>query len=138
MSKLHWNSVVSTENAHHICLNITKFYLLTALEYFEYMKTPLLLFPASTIEQYNLNELALDGWVNIKMKQTVWGLPQAGIHANKHLHCRLAPFGYYKNPNTPGLGRQKSKPITFTLVVDNFGAKFVNTASVDHLILSIK
>jgi hypothetical protein len=68
----------------------------------------------------------------------VWGLPQAGILANKH-HCRkLAPFGYYKSTNNPGLWRHKFKPITFFLVVDNFGVKFVNKADVDHLISSIK
>ncbi len=62
-AKLHWNSVVSTENARYMCLDIKKFYLTAALEYFEYMKIPLSLFPTWTIEQYNLNKLALDGWV---------------------------------------------------------------------------
>jgi hypothetical protein len=68
----------------------------------------------------------------------VWGLPQAGILANKCRHHKLAPFGYYESTNTPGLWRHKSKPIIFTLVVENFGVKFVNKAEVDHLISSIK
>ncbi len=72
------------------------------------------------------------------MRQAVWGLPQAGILVNKRLCRKLAPFGYYESTNTPGLWRHKSKPITFTLVVEDFGVKFVNKVDVDHLISSIK
>ncbi len=82
-AKLHWNSVISTENARYMCLDIKNFYLTAALEYFKYMKIPLTLFPVWTIEQYNLHKLALDGWVYIKMRRAVWGLSQAGILANK-------------------------------------------------------
>ncbi len=72
------------------------------------------------------------------MRQAVWGLPQAGILANKCLHRKLAPFGYYESTNTPGLWHHESKLITFTLVVNNCGVKFVNKADIDHLISSIK
>jgi hypothetical protein len=54
-AKLHWNSVISTENARYMCLDIKFFYLTAALEYFEYMKIPLALFPVWTIEHYNTN-----------------------------------------------------------------------------------
>jgi hypothetical protein len=137
-AKLNWNSVISTENARYMCLDIKNFYLTAALEYFEYMKIPLALFPVWTIEQYNLQNLALDGWVYIEMWHAVWGLPQAGTLANKRLCHKLAPFGYHKSANTPGLWRHEFRPLTFTLVVDNFGVKFVNKADVDHLIASIK
>ncbi len=70
-AKLHWNSVISTENARYMCLDIKKIYLTAALEYFEYMKIPLTLFPVWTIEQYNLHALALDGWVYIEMRRAV-------------------------------------------------------------------
>ncbi len=137
-AKLHWNSMISTENARYMCLDIKNFYLTTALEYFEYMKIPLALFPVLTIEQYNLHKLALDVWVYIEMRRAVWGLPQAGILANKQLRRKLAPFGYYESTNTPGLWWHESRPLTFTLIGDNFGVKFVNKADVDHLISSIK
>ncbi len=137
-AKLHWNSVISTENARYICLDIKKIYLTAALEYFEYMNIPLALFPVWTIEQYNLHTLALDGLVYIKMRRAVWGLPQEGILANKRLRQKLAPFGYKECVNTPGLWRHKSRLLTFTLIVDDFGVKFENKADVDHLISSIK
>ena len=44
-AKLHWNSVVSTASAKYMCIDITSFYLSAALEYFEYMKIPITLFP---------------------------------------------------------------------------------------------
>ncbi len=137
-AKLHWNSVISTENARYMCLDIKKIYLTAALEYFKYMKIPHALFPVWTIEQYNLHTLALDGWVYIEMRRAVWGLSQAAILANKRLGRKLAPFGYYKSINTSCLWWHESQPLTFTLVVNNFGVKFVNKADVDHLISSIK
>ncbi len=50
----------------------------------------------------------------------------------------MAPFGYYKCVNTPGLWYHETQPITFTLVIDDFGVKYVDKADVDHLIASIK
>jgi hypothetical protein len=137
-AKLHWNSVISTKGARYMCLDIGNFYLTAALEYFEYMKMPLALFPTWIVEQYNLKELALNGYVHLEMRRAVWGLPQAGILANKRLRRKLAPFGYYECVNTPGLWYHVSRPISFTLVVDDFGVKFVGKEHADHLIASIK
>ena len=50
-TKLHWNSVISTENAKYMYLHIGNFYLTAALEYYEYMKIPLALFPIWIIKQ---------------------------------------------------------------------------------------
>jgi hypothetical protein len=72
------------------------------------------------------------------MRRAVWGLPQAGILANKLLIQKLAPFGYSECVNTPGLWVRETRPISFTLVVDNFGVKYVSQADVDHLIASVK
>jgi len=121
-----------------MCLDIGNFYLTAALEYFEYMKIPIALFPSWITEQYNLKELALNGYVHLEMRWAVWGLPQAGILANKRLRRKLAPFGYYECVNTPGLWYHVSRPISFTLVVDDFGVKFVGKEHADHLIASIK
>jgi hypothetical protein len=81
---------------------------------------------------------SLNGYIHLEMRQAVWGLPQAGILANKRLQRKLAPFGYFESTNTPGLWYHESCPITFTLVVDDFGVKYENKDNVDHLIASIK
>jgi hypothetical protein len=107
-----------------------------ALKYFEWM--PLDLFPMWIVDQYNLKKHSKNGWVYLEMHRAVWGLPQAGILANKCLRQKLAPFLYYKCINTPGLWYQKLRPIMFTLVVDNFGVKYVSQDDIDHLIASIE
>ena len=54
----------------------------------------------------------------------MYGLPKAGILANKLLKKRLAKYGYFEMPHTPGLWKHVSRPIAFTLVVDDFGIKY--------------
>eukprot|EP00957_Ditylum_brightwellii_P040535 3067733-Ditylum_brightwellii.AAC.1 len=53
----------------------------------------------------------------------MYGLPQAGILANKLLSKRIVRHGYYLCTYTPGLWRHQWRPITFALVVDDFGVK---------------
>ncbi len=137
-AKIHWNSVISMDAAMYMCLDIGNFYLTAALEYYKYMRIPLALLPIWIIEQYDLKEHALNRFVHLEMRRAVWGLPQAGILANKWLRQNLAPFGYYKCINTPGLWYHNSCPISFTLVVDDFGVKYVGKEHADHLIMSIK
>jgi hypothetical protein len=84
-AKLHGNSIVSTALAKYMCIDIFFFYLTAKLEYFDYMMIPLALFPDWIIEQYDLKRHALNGKVHLKLRHAVWGLPQVGILANKHL-----------------------------------------------------
>ncbi len=46
---------------------------------------PLALFPVWIKKQYNLDTHARDGFVFLEIRHAVWGLPQAGILANKLL-----------------------------------------------------
>jgi hypothetical protein len=139
-SKLLWNSVLSTEGARYMCLDIKNFYLTAALalDYYKYMKIPLALFPEWIKKQYNLNTHARDGFVFLEIQRAVWGLPQAGILANKLLQKPLKPQGIYECVNTPGLWRHATRPITFSLVVDDFGVKYVGKEHADHLISCLK
>ncbi len=132
-AKLHWNSVIRTKGVRYMCMDIF-FYLTACLDYFKYMCMPLQLFPIWIQEQYNMMKLAYNRYVHLEMQQAVWGLPQASILANKRLRQKLTPFGYYKHVNTPGLWYHESQPISFTLVVDNFGVKYETKNDVNHLI----
>jgi hypothetical protein len=114
------------------------FYLTAKLEYFKYMHMPLELFPIWIQEQYNLKVLAYKGFVHLEMQKAVWGLPQAGIPANKCLQHKLAPFEYFEHVSTPGLWYHETQPISFTLVVNDFRVKYVNQDNIDHLIALIK
>jgi hypothetical protein len=137
-SKLMWNSVLSTEGAKYMCLDIKNFYFTAPLDRYEYMKMPLSLFPSWIKEQYNLDKPAKNGFVYLEIHRAVWGLPQAGILANKLLRKRLLTHGYYECKHTPGLWQHLTRPISFTLVVDDFGVKYVGKEHVDHLIKCIK
>ena len=74
----------------------------------------------------------------MEIRKAIYGLPQAGALANKLLKKRLAPAGYYKMPHTPGLRKHVSRPIAFTLVVDDFGVKYVGKKNADHLVAALK
>ncbi len=98
MSKLLWNSVLSTEGSWYMCLDLKNFYLTAALDYYKYMKIPLALFPQWIKKQCNFDTHARDGFVFLEIRRAVWELPQAGILANKLLRKRLKPHGYYECP----------------------------------------
>ncbi len=119
--KLHWNSVVSTAMAKYMCIDLKKNYLREKLEFYEYMTIPLAYFPPWIVGQYNLNLHALNGKVHLNLRCALWGLPQAGILANKRLQQKLAPFEYKEHANTPGLWYHETCPISFTLVINDFG-----------------
>ena len=68
----------------------------------------------------------------------MYGLPQAGIIANQLLTKRLEPHGYFQCRHTPGLWKHKWRPILFSLVVDDFGIKYVGKQHADHLIQVIE
>jgi hypothetical protein len=63
----------------------------------------------------------------------MYGLKQAGLLANQLLQTRLAPFGYYPARHTPGISLHKTRPISFTLVVNDFAIKYVGQHHAEHL-----
>jgi hypothetical protein len=63
----------------------------------------------------------------------MYGLKQAVLLANQLLQTCLAPFGYYPACHTPGLWLHKTRPISFSLVVDDFAVKYVGNQHADHL-----
>jgi hypothetical protein len=49
------------------------------------MKIPIALLPKDITKHYQLREKVLDGYVYIEIRKGMYGLPQAGILANKIL-----------------------------------------------------
>jgi len=137
-TKMLWNSVISTKDARYLCLDIKNIYLGTPMDRFEYMKMPLDIFPPTTVEQYNLMEHTHNGFVYLEIRKAIYGLPQAGILANKLLRQRLRPAGYYEVAHTPSLWKHTTRHIQFTLTVDNFGVKYVGKDNADHLIAALR
>jgi hypothetical protein len=115
-SKILWNSVISTKDARFAGADIKNVYLETPLDRYEYMKMPIALFPADIIDQYGLNNKVLDGYVYMEIRKGMYGLPQAGVLANKLLKERLARHGYFEQPHTPGLWKHVVAPSGSTYV----------------------
>jgi hypothetical protein len=132
------NSVISTLGAKFLVIDIHNFYLNIPLGRFEYMVINLSSLPQETIDKYDLIELAQDGKVYIEIQKGMYGLPQAGILANELLQRNLAKDGYRPTPHTHGLWKHNAHPISFSLVVDYFGFKYVGREHAEHLMECIK
>jgi hypothetical protein len=81
--KILINSTLSNEDASMMMMDIKNYYLGTPLPCFEYMKMLLSRFPDEIIHKYNLNALAVVGWVYIEIRKGMYGLKQAGLLANQ-------------------------------------------------------
>ena len=105
---------------------------------YEYMKTSLAILPEEIIVQYNLLQLASNGWVYLEIRKVTPGLKQAGRIANDRLKIHLAKFGYSPVALTPSFWKHAIKDICFSLVVENFGVKYVGKDTADHIIQALK
>ena len=119
-------------------MDIRNYYLGTPLDRYEYMRFNIDMIPEEIKQQYKLDALESNGWVYVEIRKGMYGLPQAGILANKLLKTRLEPHGYYECRHTPGLWRHKWRPITFVLVVDDFGVKYTGKEHALHLAAALK
>ena len=63
----------------------------------------------------------------------MYALPQAGLLANALLENRLNKRGYQQRKLVPGFWTHDWIPVHFTLVVDDFGIKYVGEEHVIHL-----
>ena len=105
----------------------------------EYIKLKLEDIPREVIKEYDLTNIATkDDSVYIEVLKGMYGLPQAGLLAQELLEKRLAKRGYYQSNIVPGLWKHKTRKIVFTLVVDDFGIKYVNKSDAEHLMSVLK
>ena len=92
------------------------------------------LVPQDFIDQYDLKDKIKDGYIYMRIIREIYGLPQSGKLANKLLKKWLEIFGYHEVKQTPGLFKHEWRPIWFTLVVDDFGIKYIGKKHADHLL----
>jgi hypothetical protein len=68
----------------------------------------------------------------------MYGLPQARIIAQQLLEKQLQKHGYRQSATAPGLWKHDTEPISFTLVVNNFGVKYVGKENAQHLLDTVR
>ena len=126
VANIIFNSVVLTKGAKFMTMDISNFYLMTPLNQPEYIRINTRDAPDEIVKEYNLKKkTAADGSVYIAGNCGMYGLPHAGILANELLETRPKKRGYQQSKLVPGLWNHKWRPVQFTLVVDDFGVKYV-------------
>ncbi|KAL7474779.1 hypothetical protein ACHAW6_000731 [Cyclotella cf. meneghiniana] len=124
-AKLFVNFLISTSRATFHSADLKNVYINTPMDQPEYMKLKLNLIPTEVVQKHNLHKFENHGWIYLCINLGMYGLPQAGILANKLLTKRLSEAGYYQCQFIPGLWQHVWKPLTFCLIVDDFGIKTV-------------
>ena len=133
--KLQLNSVLSRKGAKFAAFDAANYYLETPeMAKKEYVRIRYTDIPEEFRKEYNLDEYVHNGWVYFEVVRPAYGLPQSGRIANDVLRERLNKEGYFEAPTTPGLWRHKWRPITFVLIVDDFGVEYVGKEHADHLL----
>ena len=89
--------------------------------------------------EYELEKyVATDGYVYFAIHGAIYELKVSGQISFVDLKKNLAPHGYYPSKRTPGLWLHKTRPISFTLVADDFGVKYIKKKDAEHLFNAIK
>eukprot|EP00804_Cyclotella_cryptica_P006559 CCRYP_012819-RA/>CCRYP_012819-RA protein AED:0.29 eAED:0.29 QI:0/0/0/1/0.33/0/4/0/407 len=118
-SKILWNSVISTPKARYVTADLKLIYLTAPLDRYEYMRISIKIIPDHIIDQYHLCKKVTNGYIYMEICRAMYGLPQAVVH-------------------TPGLWKHTTRPISFTLVVDDFGIKYVGKEHAAHLLNALR
>jgi hypothetical protein len=100
----------------------------------EYMWIPIQFLNPEALAAYELENLIVDGRVLAEIKKGMYGLPQAGCLAYDQLVLNLERNGYHPCKRTHGLWRHVTRPILFSLVVDDFGIKYVGKQHAQHIL----
>ncbi len=137
--KLLINSIISTQGAKFMTMDIKDFYLNTPMAQYEYMRLKILDMPDNVIEHSKLrNMITPDGHIYCEIQKGMYGLPQAGIIKQELLADHLKQHGYTQSKTTPGLWLHKTRPIQFSLAVNNFGVKYLGKENALHLLNTIQ
>ena len=82
ISKLLFNSVISTDEARFACIDIKNMYLQTPMDRKEYMCIPVKIIPQEFMNEYKLQDKIHNGHIYCEICKGIYGLPQAGNLAN--------------------------------------------------------
>ena len=129
------NAIV-TENADHITLDLEDFYLYTTLDEPEYMRMPLAIIPMDLRKELRMDHLPDSTSILWEVLKGLYGMPQAGLLAQKDLNRLLTSHGYLVSSTTPGLYTHVTRKIKFVVWVDDFLIKFArgDRKDINHLL----
>ena len=114
-------------------LDIANFSLMTPMTDYKQLRMNLSTTPEEIIKECNLHKVSHNSQAHAEIRKGAHGLPQSGILVYELLENRLTKAGHYQKPTTPGLWQHKSRPIMFSLVVDDVGVEYVGKENVECL-----
>ena len=138
--KIHQNSVISDRrnkklDYRYMCVDLKSFYLGSKLDRSEWMLVPTKFMSQDLISELKLEEYIHKDHILFEVTGSLYGHPAAGRISNKDLVQHLERHGYTQSANVPCLFSNKDKSITFTLIVDDIGIKYVHgNNEIDHLL----
>ena len=91
------------------------------------------------MEHYKLKDkVDANGNLYAKGVKGMCGLPHAVIIAQRLLEERLNNADYFQSNQTSGFWKHKWRPICFSLIVDDFGVKYVGEEHAKHVIETLQ
>ena len=134
--KILLHSVIS-DNSHWLTIDIKDYYLNTPLPRPEYLRIALKFIPPTTMSKYNLQSYVRNNAVLFEVNKGMYSLPQAGLLAQQRLINHPTKHGYHQT-DTTCLFRHESNGVSFSLVVDDFGVKYIDKHGANHLIATLQ
>jgi hypothetical protein len=142
--KILLNSVISDvrnkdPNTRFASIDLVDFYIGTELENHndpDYFKVKASKMPEAVLAKYNISPDD-DDYVYFRLDKCLYGHAVAGRLSNKELVKLLKTAGYYESDLVPCLFKHETRPISFSLIVDDLGVKYVNNEDIQHLIDAI-
>jgi hypothetical protein len=102
--KILLNSIISTNRAKCVMLDLKDFYLNTPIKTHDYMRLKISDMLDKIIQEYNVQQLVMeDGHFYCEIHKGMYGLKQAGIIAQELTQERLAKVGYHQSKIIPGI-----------------------------------
>ena len=115
-------------------MEISFFYLMTPLKQLEYIRISIKNIPEEIINKYKLRDITDDkGSIHIQANLGMYSLLRAGLLANELLEKRLNKIGYRQSKLVPSLWTHKWRSVQLTLVIADFGVKYVGEEHGTHL-----
>ena len=137
-AKILFNSILSTDGAKFMGIDLKDFYLNADMDRPEYIRIPIKVVPQRIRDLYQLDPLIQNEHIYAEINKTMYGLPQAGKISNDKLVPILSKAGYHQSKHIPGLFKHETRPVAFALVVDDFGVKYVGKENAQHLVDTLK
>ena len=119
-------------------VDLTDFYLESPLATPQFIKIYSNIFSPAVLSRLSLHpflkqDKAGKPYIVFRIEKTMYGLKEAGKLSNLRLVSLLQAFDFFQT-TTPGLFRHSTRPITFVLVVDDFGVKYHHPSDFAYLV----